>query len=174
MQESDFIDAINADPDDRFTQLVYADWLDEQGDPRAEAWRVLIEAGKRPLRNDLYPEMPYEWFLEEDRTGDEANSIGYDLFDANPEVYSRFYETFHAAMDAAAIAWVRANRDADFLRWEVCDFCKGSGQSFAVDGIDVVNGKQVAINPRPAACMCCEGLGRCKVGEQLPPGQPIR
>ena len=46
----------NAGRGDRFVEKVYADWLDEQGDPRAEAWRVLLEAGKRPSPRNFFPD----------------------------------------------------------------------------------------------------------------------
>lgn len=38
--EQAFIDAINreAGQGDRAAELIYADWLYEQGDPRGEAW----------------------------------------------------------------------------------------------------------------------------------------
>jgi uncharacterized protein (TIGR02996 family) len=38
-----FIDAIAEDPDDDTARLVYADWLDERGDPRAEYLRLEAE-----------------------------------------------------------------------------------------------------------------------------------
>src|SRR5262245_23761249 len=39
--EDAFIQAILADPGDNAARLVYADWLDERGDPRAEYLRRL-------------------------------------------------------------------------------------------------------------------------------------
>jgi len=38
-----FIDAIAEDPDDDTARLVYADWLEERGDPRAEYLRLEAE-----------------------------------------------------------------------------------------------------------------------------------
>jgi uncharacterized protein (TIGR02996 family) len=38
-----FIDAIAENPDDDTARLVYADWLDERGDPRAEYLRLEVE-----------------------------------------------------------------------------------------------------------------------------------
>ena len=43
MQEQDFLAAIIASPDDIVPRLVYADWLEEQGDPRGEFIRVQCE-----------------------------------------------------------------------------------------------------------------------------------
>jgi uncharacterized protein (TIGR02996 family) len=44
--EDAFIRAIQADPDDTTTRLVYADWLEERGQPaRAETLRRWAEKG---------------------------------------------------------------------------------------------------------------------------------
>lgn len=40
MQESQFIELINREPDCRHHQLVYADWLEDQGDARSVLIRV--------------------------------------------------------------------------------------------------------------------------------------
>lgn len=169
IRESDFIEAINAAPDDRTIQLIYADWLDERDDPRGMAWRVLIEAGKRPKRTS-YPWRDgkcWDWYPASTLDPDSVHDLDENLWGHVTSAYLTFFE----ALDDAAIAWVRANYDSDFRMWEICDFCNGSGQSFAVDGVEVIDGKTVGINPRPVPCMCCDGKGRCKVGEQLPPGQ---
>jgi uncharacterized protein (TIGR02996 family) len=47
--ERGFLDAIHADPDDRLTHAVYADWLEEQGDPRAELARALLAERQGPV-----------------------------------------------------------------------------------------------------------------------------
>jgi uncharacterized protein (TIGR02996 family) len=39
--EDDFAAALDADPEDHNTRLVFADWLQERGDPRAEGYRAL-------------------------------------------------------------------------------------------------------------------------------------
>jgi uncharacterized protein (TIGR02996 family) len=39
--EDDFQRALDANPDDWQTRLVFADWLQERGDPRAEGYRAL-------------------------------------------------------------------------------------------------------------------------------------
>jgi uncharacterized protein (TIGR02996 family) len=41
--ESAFLTAIHADPGDRMTYAVFADWLEEHGDPRAELLRALAD-----------------------------------------------------------------------------------------------------------------------------------
>ena len=42
-EEAGFIAALLAEPDDRTALLVYADWLDERSDPRAEYLRLLAK-----------------------------------------------------------------------------------------------------------------------------------
>src|SRR5687767_3219374 len=41
-EEAGFISALAAEPNDRTTLLVYADWLEERNDPRTEVLRVLL------------------------------------------------------------------------------------------------------------------------------------
>lgn len=48
MIRSHFIDAINENSSDFTTRLVYADWLEENGDESAAGWRWLCENGKTP------------------------------------------------------------------------------------------------------------------------------
>ena len=51
-EEEGFVNAVAREPDDDVLRLVYADWLEEQGDPRAELVRVQVELARRdvPLR----------------------------------------------------------------------------------------------------------------------------
>jgi uncharacterized protein (TIGR02996 family) len=49
-EEAGFIAALFADPADRTTLLVYADWLDDRGDPRAEFLRILVAPVPKPGR----------------------------------------------------------------------------------------------------------------------------
>lgn len=90
MAEQDFIDAINANPDDLTTQLVYADWLDERGDSRAEAWRVLIEERHRPERIKHGG-----WWWPHDSNGPD------DFLGA-----THYHETFFEAMESAIFLYV--------------------------------------------------------------------
>jgi uncharacterized protein (TIGR02996 family) len=48
MDEDAFIQAIAANPDCEDTRLVYADWLEERGDPRGEYTRLEVERGHAP------------------------------------------------------------------------------------------------------------------------------
>ncbi|WP_166831394.1 TIGR02996 domain-containing protein [Thalassoroseus pseudoceratinae] len=49
--DNEFFQAVLADPDDLIPRLVYADWLDEQGDPRGEFIRVQCELADMPETN---------------------------------------------------------------------------------------------------------------------------
>jgi uncharacterized protein (TIGR02996 family) len=46
--EDDFRGALDANPADWQTRLVFADWLQERGDPRAEGYRALGEQRRVP------------------------------------------------------------------------------------------------------------------------------
>jgi uncharacterized protein (TIGR02996 family) len=46
--EDDFQAALDANPDDHNTRLVFADWLQDRDDPRAEAYRALGLLQRRP------------------------------------------------------------------------------------------------------------------------------
>ncbi len=43
-----FLDAIRANPDDEAPRLVYADWLEDHGDPRADYLRTEVQWAKKP------------------------------------------------------------------------------------------------------------------------------
>ena len=48
--EDDFQRALDADPEDWHTRLVFADWLQERGDLRAEGYRALGVQRVQPIR----------------------------------------------------------------------------------------------------------------------------
>lgn len=48
--EQTFLDAIIANPDDAEARSVYADWLDERGDPRGEYLRIEAQLNAGPAR----------------------------------------------------------------------------------------------------------------------------
>ena len=112
-EEQAFIEAINANAGqgDRFVEKVYADWLEERGDPRAEGWRVLLEDGKRPTmtwHDELWDWLPEGYHSRRICDCDLPTPI-WDL-----TRNSTRYESFFSAMDDAAISWVRCYRDPDF------------------------------------------------------------
>src|SRR5687768_7933754 len=52
-----FLREIIAAPDDDAPRLIYADWLDEHGDPRGEFIRVQCEKDRRPWHDARYIEL---------------------------------------------------------------------------------------------------------------------
>lgn len=71
-QDEVFLADILAHPNDPSVRLIYADWLEEQGDPRAEYLRLLAEALRPELPDELReqirlaiarlrPSFPREW-----------------------------------------------------------------------------------------------------------------
>lgn len=52
MDDSPFIDTIIANPDDDGPRLVYADWLEERGDPRGEFIRLQIQLNGRKMLDE--------------------------------------------------------------------------------------------------------------------------
>ena len=49
-----FLKAIKAQPCDGALRLIYADWLEDQADPRAELVRVEEEMRQLPIYSDRY------------------------------------------------------------------------------------------------------------------------
>jgi uncharacterized protein (TIGR02996 family) len=54
-----FFEAILASPQDHFLRLTYADWLEEQGDPRGELLRTLHEMWQTPITTARYRRLRY-------------------------------------------------------------------------------------------------------------------
>jgi uncharacterized protein (TIGR02996 family) len=54
-EEAAFLQALETDPDDDVTRLVYADWLDERGDVRGRYLRLEIEASREVWNQDQQP-----------------------------------------------------------------------------------------------------------------------
>jgi uncharacterized protein (TIGR02996 family) len=50
---------ILAHPDDDVPRLVYADWLEERGDPRGEFVRAQVELARMPIADRRYPELKF-------------------------------------------------------------------------------------------------------------------
>ena len=83
--EAAFLAAIRAAPESRLTRHVYADWLEERGDPRHELVRVCEAMRTVPVwsddywawkarRNELWTQFPIEWL----------EATGYDGSDYDP------------------------------------------------------------------------------------------
>jgi uncharacterized protein (TIGR02996 family) len=104
--EDDFQAALDADPDDWQTRLVFADWLEERGDERGPGYRALGLHRHRPPRGNGYvwfnaahygrvtfDNLPADWFEELEDETDGAS----DAF--------RAWSTRREAEDAAAWAF---------------------------------------------------------------------
>jgi uncharacterized protein (TIGR02996 family) len=66
-EENAFLESIRSNPRDRLPRLVYADWLDERGDERAEFLRLqcsLVSSVERLV--ELHPSVPKQWAEETD------------------------------------------------------------------------------------------------------------
>src|SRR5262245_5524871 len=57
MSDAAFLDAILANPSEDGPRLVYADWLDEHGDPRGELIRVQCELAQLPAGDPKRPRL---------------------------------------------------------------------------------------------------------------------
>jgi uncharacterized protein (TIGR02996 family) len=54
-QDEAFLQSIREDPDDDGLRLIYADWLEERGDPRGEFIRVQVELARTPSSDPRVP-----------------------------------------------------------------------------------------------------------------------
>ena len=54
-QDEAFLQSIGEDPDDDGPRLIYADWLEERGDPRGEFIRVQVELARTPPSDPRVP-----------------------------------------------------------------------------------------------------------------------
>src|SRR5262245_10793012 len=68
MDEDAFLSAIEADPSDDTNRLVYADWLEERGDPRGEYIRLRLKVreprGRQRVQTrlaELSSDLDAEW-----------------------------------------------------------------------------------------------------------------
>src|SRR5688500_3802818 len=55
MSEQPFLEAIRHDPDDDIPRLIYADWLEERGNPRGELVRIQCELARLPAADERRP-----------------------------------------------------------------------------------------------------------------------
>jgi uncharacterized protein (TIGR02996 family) len=143
--EDDFNAALDACPDDWQTRLVFADWLDERGDPRAEGYRALVANDIVPYLdgaagyvfshrgNRHYPSWLKGTSDYRDMTADQcyglarcctprdwfaAVAIGDSDYARTPCQSWRAFKNRRAAEDAAALAFAElpAERRAELLR----------------------------------------------------------
>jgi uncharacterized protein (TIGR02996 family) len=75
--EKNFLAAIAANPDDDEARSVYADWLDDRGDPRGEFLRLEMQLRAIPLRLAIItPQLDPKWLAAVDRFYDVALARG--------------------------------------------------------------------------------------------------
>jgi uncharacterized protein (TIGR02996 family) len=130
--EDDFQRQLDAQPDDWQTRLVFADWLDERGDPRAEGYRALGILRRVPQRRSEAwgPKMRWVYFWDgEERWFENVGAEGYAHVlprcwvsvdkhgHAGGGGYDLFRDSRRATEDAAALAFSRlpADRRAELL-----------------------------------------------------------
>lgn len=122
--ESDFQAALDANPEDHTTRLVFADWLEERGDSRAEGYRALGVLGRHGCNAVSHahvvtwkPEMETCWFSEE-RIGFAGGALvprlphdWFELLGRTQQVsdgaWTTEYDSRRAAEDAAALAFAK-------------------------------------------------------------------
>lgn len=108
--EDDFHAALDAHPEDWQCRLVFADWLEERGDPRAEGYRALGVLRRRPMGTR-------EWYWMNTPMGrtqwarhDFPWRLGYwwhRLVCDSASIKAAHFGTRRAAEDAAATAFLK-------------------------------------------------------------------
>ncbi len=80
--EDDFQGALDTNPDDWQTRLVFADWLDERGDPRAVGYRALGALQRVPHWYSSTREWGFD--SEDTSTPHDGDELPQDWFDRMP------------------------------------------------------------------------------------------
>lgn len=121
--EDDFQAALDLHPDDWQTRLVFADWLEERGDPRAEGYRALGHEQAYPIFD--VRDGATVWFRKSSHGGAWPNHcyLEDDWMDRMAEVFHHWinYWTRREAEDAAARAFAKLpeSRRAELLQQPV-------------------------------------------------------
>lgn len=122
--EDDFQRQLDEHPEDHQTRLVFADWLDERGDPRGPGYRALGVCGlcvhcESWFNDKMYDErppedttnLPYKWFVKL-KGGQFRNPLRNDPVTGHerrttPPRYATWcqFESRAHAENAAALAW---------------------------------------------------------------------
>lgn len=115
--EDDFQRLLDANPDDHHTRLVFADWLDDRGDPRAAGYRALGVADRGPRRSASGWYWYARWPRVPDiRRGDGHSTLVGDWWDAAVGKQKAFASRREAENAAAlAFATLPAARRAELL-----------------------------------------------------------
>lgn len=122
--EEDFQRMLDKNPEDHATRLVFADWLQDRGDPRAEGYRALgangfhacdsLPASAHRRKQKWLPQKETCWFCGP--FAESHWSLPRDWFDAlgrrdGKEEWTRDYENRRAAEDAAALAVLKLSAE---------------------------------------------------------------
>jgi uncharacterized protein (TIGR02996 family) len=109
--EQQFLTAIADEPDNLQMRLIYADWLEDQGDERGELIRVVEEMQSIPFYSDRFWELrPRRAQLMQGAAGDWLAALGYNvyrpLFTEMPverehrwRLLTEFIETWHGPLE---------------------------------------------------------------------------
>lgn len=122
-EEEAFLAALDADPADYTTMLVYADWLKERDDPRELGYRWMVKSGRTPKHNhNTFAGLMahrigcWEWWWDraETKKVDEADRIPMSLmvrmrcdypYRIVEQLWSLDYLTYREAIGAVADAF---------------------------------------------------------------------
>lgn len=111
--EDDFHRLLDADPSDWQTRLIFADWLEERGDPRAEGYRVMGRLRLQPQVgcNPSSPNFFGLWYWRSTDTGRSFKGVlrtcWWNKIPKN-EVDGRYHVAYRSrreSEDAAALAF---------------------------------------------------------------------
>lgn len=118
---------IHANPFAGAPKLIYADWLEEQGDPHCEAWRWLVATRRRPfdrVKRPTWERYKFGWTFDERNVFDAPWILPYAhlgcgrggrVCPVDPSS-ERIYQTAGAAYEDAACRFVSAKA----LGWKPC------------------------------------------------------
>ena len=105
--------AVAERPDDDLPKLVFADWLDERGDPRGACLRWLVERGVKPAYD--FTEDTWDWWSRLPREPDyyKAEGVRLSVLPANlfrrlkgkPTDVWKGYSSYRTALYDLCRAW---------------------------------------------------------------------
>jgi uncharacterized protein (TIGR02996 family) len=97
--EDDFQRILDENPADRETRLVFADWLQDRGDPRAEGYRAMAVRNRHPLQGRHLNADTWWWHAcAEARMAEFHNHVPQDWFGLLPpdEGSTQFWPVFRS------------------------------------------------------------------------------
>jgi uncharacterized protein (TIGR02996 family) len=122
--EDDFHRQLDEKPDNWQLRMIFADWLQDHGDPRAAGYRAIAVQERRPLQGRHKEKDTWWWHAIRSSGGDEAffNVIPADWFDLLPSKDGNNYfwpvfsskggiKTRRQCEDALALAFAKLPED---------------------------------------------------------------